>query len=269
MSRKSMWPNHRRNACSDQVIYMIERNLKMAKKEMIRLNPLRLLGYDADDVLPKGGFGAIMARAGVGKTAFLVQLAMDRLLQDLNVLHISIDEPVEKVCLWYEEVFKNMSALCRLKGHDSLWDDILPHRFIMTFRVEGFSAPKLEERIGDLTEQGIFFPQLLIIDGFPFESASREMVQDIKIMTENLGISAWFTVRTHRHEAIGPDGVPLPLKKTWDLFEVVIELRPDGKDIHVKTAKGGPPPSVSSELILDPSTMLLRDRQSTNSAAAL
>ena len=53
------------------------------------------------------------------------------------------------------------------------WDKIQPYRFIMTFKVEGFSAPKLEERLTDLMEQNIFKPHTVIIDGFKFDDAGR------------------------------------------------------------------------------------------------
>ncbi|MBW2600630.1 MAG: cytoplasmic protein, partial [Deltaproteobacteria bacterium] len=43
----------------------------MLKKDLILRNPLRLIGYEGDDILSDGQFGAVLARAGVGKTAFL------------------------------------------------------------------------------------------------------------------------------------------------------------------------------------------------------
>ena len=231
----------------------------MEKQEIIRRNPLKMMGYLSEDVLPEGGFGALMARAGVGKTAFLVQIAIDKLLRDRNVLHISIDEPVEKVCLWYEQVFRNIADLNGVRQLDPFWDVILPKRFIMTFKVEGFSVPKLEERITDLSEQGIFFPQMILIDGLPFEEKDREMFTALKTLARNLGVGIWFTVKTHRHETPGPGGMPVPLANVEDLFDVVIELQPDGKDIYVKAVKGGPPESGATALALDPSTMMIKD----------
>ena len=76
------------------------KEIKMLKKELVLKNPLRLMGYETDDILSEGGFGAVLARAGVGKTALLVQLALNNLLQNKNVLHISLDDPVKKVSLW-------------------------------------------------------------------------------------------------------------------------------------------------------------------------
>ena len=256
---KRMLPDIRPISSSAKIIYFRERNFNMEKKEIIRRNPLKLMGYPSEDVLSEGGFGALMARAGVGKTAFLVQIAIDKLLRDRNVLHISIDEPVEKVCLWYEQVFRNIADCNNVKQLDPFWEDILPKRFIMTFKVDGFSVPKLEERITDLSEQGIFFPQMILIDGLPFEEMGRKTFVDLKAAAKNLGVAIWFTVKTHRHEAPVANGMPIPLSNIEDLFEVIIELQPDGKEIYVKAVKGGPSESEVMDLALDPSTMMIRD----------
>jgi KaiC/GvpD/RAD55 family RecA-like ATPase len=253
-----MRPDTRRLSSSAKIIYFRERNFNMEKKEIIGRNPLKMMGYPAEDILSEGGFGALVARAGVGKTAFLVQIAIDKLLRDRNVLHISIDEPVEKVCLWYEQVFRNIADSSGVKQLDPFWELILPKRFIMTFKVEGFSVPKLEERVTDLSEQGIFFPQLILIDGLPFEEMGRKTFVDLKAVAESLGVAVWFTMKTHRHETPGPEGMPKPLSSVEDLFDVVIELQPDGKEILVKALKGGPPESNASALALDPSTMMIR-----------
>ena len=77
----------------------------MMKKDLLLRNPLHQLGLTSEDSLPDGSFGAVLARAGIGKTAFLVQIALHTMLRDRNVLHISLDDPVEKVTLWYREVF--------------------------------------------------------------------------------------------------------------------------------------------------------------------
>ena len=233
----------------------------MQKKDIISRNPRRLMGYETDDILHKGGFGALMARAGVGKTAFIVQLALDKLLRNKNVLHISLTEPVEKVCLWYEEVFRNIALQYGINRLEVLWETILPNRFIMTFKVDGFTVPKLEERLSDLTEQGIFFPQMILIDGFPFLDSDRKVFEDLKKLAQDHGVAVWFTVKTHRPDGDEAEEIPLPLKKVEDLFEVALELRPKGNEIHVKAIKGGPNGEGDVlPLVLDPSTMLIKDR---------
>jgi len=243
------------------VIYIKERYFTMLKKDLILRNPLRVMGYENDDILNTGQFGAVLARAGVGKTAFLVQLSLNALLRGKNVLHISLEDPVNKVSLWYKEVFNLIADQYQVDQIDQLWDSLLPHRFIMTFRVEGFSVPKLEERLADLMEQNIFKPQMIIIDGFPFDESVHQPLSEFKELVEKYQMHAWFTMRTHRHEDPGPDGKPLQLEQVSDLFEVAIQLLPEGKEIHVKAVKGGESFAEDLDLRLDPSTMLLK-RQS-------
>ena len=232
----------------------------MLKKDLILRNPLRLLGNEQETILSPGGFGAILARAGVGKTSLMVQLALNSLLSSRNVLHISLNDPVKKVSLWYDEVFRHIAEKYKLVRIDQLWEAILPHRFIMTFNVEGFSVPKLEERLTDLTEQGIFFPNMIIIDGLPFTEADRIQLQDLKQLALKHSLHVWFSVRTHRHEtAADTDGVPASFEEVTDLFEVLIGLQPEGEEIHVRVLKGGSSDKDHRGLRLDPATMLIMD----------
>lgn len=233
----------------------------MLKKDLMLRNPLRLLGKDSDYILPKGGFGAVVARAGVGKTSLMVQIALDTLLNGKNVLHISLSDPVRKVDLWYEEVFKNIAERYRLKKTDELWESILPHRFIMTFQVERFSVPILEERLTDLTEQGIFFPDVLLIDGLPFDDTTRKVLSELQQLAAGYSMRVWFAVRTHRHDPIGPDSIPQPLSGFSGMFDVILHIQPEGKEIHVNVLKGATTDSEPPLLFLDPSTMLINDKE--------
>ena len=245
---------------SRRVVHLKERNLNMLKNDLILRNPLQLVQPNAKDAtLPTGGFGAVLARAGVGKTALLVQVSLNSLLEGRNVLHISLDDPVNKVSLWYSEVFSHIAKQYQVKQASELWESLLPHRFIMTFRVEGFSAPKLDERLTDLIEQKIFVPHIIIIDGLPFDSTARSSLIELKDLTHRYGCHAWFTVRTHRDEPPTASGIPSQLADTEDLFEVILQLNPEGKVIHVNLLKGKENKDLDTGLILDPSTMLITE----------
>ena len=232
----------------------------MLRNDLITRNPLRLMGHESEDILAQGEFGALLARAGVGKTALLVQLSLNSLLQGKNVLHISLQDPVNKVSLWYREVFSRISQQYDTSQINQLWDSILPHRFIMTFRVEGFTVPKLEERLTDLMEQDIFIPRMMLIDGLPFDNSAQALLMELKALARKYGLHAWFTVRTHRHEEPGPDGIPVQLQLVDELFEVAIQLIPEGKQVYVKTLKGITAASEQPDLVLDPATMLIQNR---------
>ncbi|MBW2574772.1 MAG: AAA family ATPase [Deltaproteobacteria bacterium] len=231
----------------------------MIKKELILQNPLRFIGDETEDILPEGGFGAVLARAGVGKTSLLVQLALNTVLRSKYVLHVSLDDPVNKISLWYKEVFSHLTKSYDAKETNKLWEDLLPYRFIMTFKVEGFSVPKLEERLTDLKEQNIFSPQMVLIDGFHFNESTRTSLSEFKRLAKNHSLHVWFAVKTHRHEKSEPEGMPSQLSDVSDLFDIIIQLQPEGKKIHVITLKGEPQGSDRPALFLDPATMLLKD----------
>jgi len=231
----------------------------MIKKELILQNPLRFIGDETEDILPEGGFGAVLARAGVGKTSLLVQLALNTVLRSKYVLHVSLDDPVNKISLWYKEVFSHLTKSYDAKETNKLWEDLLPYRFIMTFKVEGFSVPKLEERLTDLKEQNIFSPQMVLIDGFHFNESTSTSLSEFKRLAKNHSLHVWFAVKTHRHEKSEPEGMPSQLSDVSDLFDIIIQLQPEGKKIHVITLKGEPQGSDRPALFLDPATMLLKD----------
>lgn len=231
----------------------------MLIEELILRNPLRQLGFETEEILPVGGFGAVLAHAGVGKTALLVQLAINNMLRNQNVLHISLNDPVNKVNLWYNELFHHLAGRNGGKQINNLWESVLPHRFIMTFRVESFTVPKLEERLSDLTEQGIFSPAMMIIDGLHFDQSIREDLNDLKKLSIGNGMRIWFTVHTHRHQLPGPDGLPVSFSPVADLFDLVVELQPVRADVHIQMLRGTIPKPVGAKLLLDPSTMLIKD----------
>ncbi|MDD5167642.1 MAG: AAA family ATPase [Syntrophales bacterium] len=231
----------------------------MMKNDLILRHPLRSLGYENEDILSKGGLGAVLARAGVGKTALLVQVALNTMLRGKKVLHVSMNDPVGKVALWYDELFQHLAEQHQIERTKTLWEDILPNRFIMTFKVEGFSVPRLEERLNDLTEQGIFKPDIIIIDGFQFDDKSRDALIKMKIIAEKYAVREWFTVPIHRHEEEGREGMPVPLLRVEDLFEVVLLLATENGETRIRALKGSAVTGDSPVFVLDPSSMLIRD----------
>ena len=233
--------------------------MTMLKKDLILRNPLRNVSSGTDDVIPEGGFGAVLAYAGVGKTALLVQLALNAMLRNKNVLHISLHDPVGKVGIWYQELFHHLASFAQVLQANQLWETILPHRLIMTFKVDGFSVPRLEERLTDLMAQNIFHPQMIIMDGLRFDESGRQPLCDLKALAARQGLRIWFTVHTHRHEQPGPDDLPVQLLHVADLFDVALELRPKGSEIHIRPLKGGNATAGEAPLLLDPSTMLIKD----------
>ncbi len=220
----------------------------MSQNIMGENHPLSLLAQS----LPEGEMGAVLARPGTGKTAVLVQIALYHLLAGTNVLHVSLDQSVRKVALWYEEVFTPLSARQGWPETLELWETILPHRFIMGFSADGFSAPRLMERLADLTEQNIFYPQVLLVDGLDF-SNGISVVPEIRKLAEDYRMRAWFSVRLGKVESIMEDGLPKTFSRVSEHFSRAFILAPRNGNIAVSPVKANGLP----DMALDPSTFLI------------
>lgn len=219
-------------------------------------NPLQHIGVETEGTMPDGGFGAVLARSGVGKTSFLVQMALYSMLRQKHALHISFEDPVDKICVWYKEMFQQIARAYQIAQPRQLWETVLPCRFIMTFRVDRFSVKRLTERMHELSAQDIFVPQQMFIDGFPFDDTAHNSLDELKQLAREKSINIWFTVRTHRDEPGGSAAIPPYLETSIDLFDMIFLLEPDGKDIFVKPLKGGT--SEQPQLVMDPASMFIR-----------
>lgn len=235
----------------------------MLKDTNVMRDPLKMIGEDAAADLAKGGFAAILARAGVGKTALLVQLAISALLGGKKVLHVSTDNPVDKVNLWYREVFHRLTQNDPPASAEKRWDRLMQNRFIMTFETETFRLEKLQKRIFELMANGIFHPAQVMIDGFAFSENCRQLLNDLKRFACEKQLVFWFTVRTHRDEPVEPSGIASSFAGFCDLFDLLLQLNPDKDRVYLKRLPNGKgediAPEPKAELYLDPATMLISD----------
>ena len=231
----------------------------MLKKEVVYRNPLVNLGYEHEDILPKGGLGAVLAYAGVGKTALLVQVALNTMIREKSVLHVSLQDAVSKVDVWYHELFHNIVETFNEAEIKEYWDKIQPYRFIMTFRVESFSVPTLEERLTDLMQQNIFKPHTVIIDGLKFDEAGCRQLALLKDLAKKYAMRIWLTVHEHRNEAPAENGMPVSFQRVADLFDVIVQLEAKGDEVYIKALKGKSSAAKPHTLLLDTATMLMKD----------
>ena len=233
----------------------------MAKKNLVMKNPLRVLGLEKKVKEKGAGMGLVIASAGLGKTAILVQIALDSMLWGDKVLHVSIGESFDKTRAWYDDILALMAADEKSDSFQTTVAEIMPNRMIMTFKESNFSQAKLEERLDDLVQQNIYKPVCLVIDGYDFQTGSHAALQEFKEFMVRHGLKMiWFSATTHRDdERKSPAGVPAPCHELDDLFDVALMIAPKDDAIDLKILK-----CVSCEvdagtsLTLDPSTMLIK-----------
>ncbi len=228
----------------------------MGYESLVSQNPFRVLKTDKDNGLK---MGLVMARAGVGKTALLVQIALDSILRGNKVLHVSIGESIDKTRAWYDDMLELIVGNHRVDNPQELADSVARNRIIMTFKESAFSRPKLEERLNDLILQDIFRPDCLVIDGFNFDEAGHEGLEDIRELAGLMNLQVWFSATSHRYDTrVSESGVPAPCHDTDDLFDTIIVLQPEEGVIRLNIIKdGGQPGNAEAGLNLDPATMMI------------
>ena len=230
----------------------------MGYEPLVQQNPLRVLNMGREN----NQMGLVMARAGLGKTALLVQIALDAILRGKRVIHVSIGESIEKTRTWYDDIIQAILQEHSVTKPHELMDMVAQHRMIMTFKVAAFSRSRLEERLNDLILQDIFRPNCLIVDGFDFVGTGREALEDIKDLMENMNMQAWFSAICHRQDLrVSPTGVPAPCHEIDDLFDMVILLKPE-KDASIQLdiiRNNGEQVEGGKGLRLDPTTMMVKE----------
>ena len=232
----------------------------MQKEDLIKKNPLRVLNPLTPETLPDHRMGLIMARAGLGKTAILVQIAMDSMFRGQKVLHVSIGEGLEKAKAWYEDIYKYITEGFQLENAAEVEDELMRNRIIMTFKEAAFSKLKLEERLNDLVYQNIFRPDIVVVDGYDFGEADYESIMDLKEMMAAMNVQVWFSALRHRDDdRVSAAGVPAPCHEIDGLFDTVIVLQPEQDAILLNIIKDEYDGAAGKILNLDPATMMVKE----------
>jgi hypothetical protein len=234
----------------------------MQKLDLADKNPLRIFAQDDAGKTVEKRMGLLMARAGLGKTAILVQIALDSILRGNQVLHVSVGQSLDKTRAWYDDIFKDIVDGVDLEAVNELREEVLRNRLIMTFKEVDFNRPKLEERVNDLVVQDIFRPTCIIVDGYDFEGGDQDSVADLKDMADSMGLQIWFSALIHRDDQrISEEGVPAPCHEVGRFFDTVIVIQAEKDQPHlslnvIKDVSGGVLPGKA--LDLDPSTYLVQ-----------
>jgi len=82
----------------------------------------------------------VMARAGVGKTACLVQIALDDLMRERKVLHITLEHTIDHVQSWYDALFDDLAARTNLAEREQVPLQTVLDRAIENYRRKRFLA---------------------------------------------------------------------------------------------------------------------------------
>jgi hypothetical protein len=230
----------------------------MYRKELNERNPLRLFEHSLHGGLGRGNIGVVVARHGIGKTAFLVGIALDEAMRGRKTLHVSLDKTVDHIREFYDEIFMDLAHAAHLEDLSSERLEMERNRIIHTYIGRAFTIEKLRHSIDFLKENANFDPACLIIQGFNFERATLAEVDAFRKIAVDFNVEMWMSAITHRGVSSDEHGVPQPLAKFVSAVAVIVQMTDDSDGVRLSLLKDHDNPNIAKlTLALDPATMLL------------
>jgi hypothetical protein len=183
-----------------------------------------------------------------------VHLAIDQMLQDRNVLHISFSDSPAHLHRWYDNIFDELSKEFHLDEARTIRDQLSTRRVFLKFDTPTLSVEHIEEKITVIKEAAHFDPGLIIVDGYQFGPDSHEQLAELKGFVKKLSA-------TLKPGSKMPPcgGIPEPMNAFSDLFEILIYLQPHNRHVLLKLLKDyDRTVDENIHLLLEPQTMLIK-----------
>ncbi len=228
-------------------------------EELIKRSPLRILEKSISGGLGKGHIGVLASLKGVGKTACLVHIAADKLVQGQHVIHVSYASRVDHIITWYEDIFKEIAKKPRMKGALAMYDELVRNRVIMNFKQDGARTEQVLKSLEAMIVHANFRAQTIIVDGLDFGQAGPADLRQFRDFAGRLGLEVWFSASLRGEGPLFDEkGIPVALKDYLDVIDVLISLQHHGDHVHLSLVKDHDRLAPKDlRLKLDPTTLLI------------
>jgi hypothetical protein len=221
--------------------------------------PLRVFEKVLQGGLGAGNIGVIAARMGTGKHAVLTTIAIDHALGGHQTLHMAVNERVEDVRAYDDEILNEMLTSLGAENPAKVATEVERNKLIYTFTDGNFTATRMRQTLDFLREHAQFRPLLIEIQGWPnFEEVTPEEMLKLKNIAGEYGCEIWCSCLTHRGD-FDDNSMPDYLARFDDIISVLVTLDPKDTGValrFLKTKDFDPPKDAHLEF--DPKSMAIR-----------
>jgi len=194
---------------------------------------------------------AVLARPGVGKTAFLIQLALDELLEGGEVLHVALGSNLTRVEARYDELLAE-----RLQTRDSAEREQIQvetgrRRAIQAMLDGDLTADRLSAILKSYHQHLGLNPGLVLIDGADLSQLADRFAAMAEA-TERYGARLWLSFNIHRDQS-GANLGRIPNQIAAGFYPVIL-LLPQGELIRAQLLAADAEKK-GEQLDLDPGTL--------------
>lgn len=211
------------------------------RKEVNARSPMRVFEGSLHGGLGLGHVGVVCAPPGVGKSALLVQLALDDLMRGRRVLHVALEGNVERARAFYDEIFHDLCIAYQTPQPQALRLEVERHRMLVALpefgpgrRAAGVVA-RLATTLGFCRDVAEFPPDTVLIDGLDFGSLAEGEAAALSALARDHQVELWVSARSRADETgAAPSSELAPL---LDEVNVLLGLHPEGDGLRLLLLK--------------------------------
>jgi hypothetical protein len=228
-------------------------------KELNERSPLRILERSIHGGLGEGKIGVVCSGPGVGKSAFLVGVALDYLMRGKQVLHISIDHSLDRIRNYYDEIFTELVNAENLEDAAEVRVLIERNRRIHTFREGAFDIPSLQKSMEFMRDHADMHPALMVVDRYDWDGTTDDDMARLQSLAREFEAEMWISVPSPQGwEAKDAHDYPDSIARVEKWIDVVLQLKTEDGTVHVNLLKDHDNPEpTSTGLDLDPTRLLI------------
>ena len=204
-----------------------------------------------------GELAVVMSWAGVGKTSFLMQVALAELLSGRDVVHIALGQTLRDVQRRYDTLFANLADATGLPDRDAAHAAVASRRAIQAIRPGDLSPDRLQTCLKSFQQHLDLHPSMVLIDGFDWTAeGGGDLLVACKELARGFDTVLWLSAPVHREA-----GKPGPLQLYPAAIDLAVSLEPDGSRVRARLLKTFDLPPPEPALWLDPTTLLAADAE--------
>ena len=228
-------------------------------KEINKRSPMRVFERSTHGGLGCGNVGLVMSEPGLGKTPFLVGVALDDVMRDRKVLHVDMGHSADHVRNYYDEIFADLAKTTNLEESGDVHLMVERNRVIHSFRGGCFSMEKFREAVSYMADHMDFKPDAIVMDGFPnFEDAGAQ-IGELKALAKELNAELWLAATVQGGDTGSPNMLPNNINAIRSQLDVIVGLEPTADHVRLRLLKDHDSDTVSDIYIeLDPTTLLMK-----------
>jgi KaiC/GvpD/RAD55 family RecA-like ATPase len=231
----------------------------MVKENLGQRSPVRLFMDSIHGGLKPGELGLVASPSGLGKTSVLVQIALDRLLQEKKVIHVSFVKHTDHVLAWYEDIFSEFIKAKNFDNAAEIKNEITKNRVLMKFNQEAMTVDQIFGSLRAMIKEGHFDAECVIIDGYGFSVSDGAVMEKVREYARDLGVYIWYSCSVKEEDGFyNAQKIPLIIEDYENFFEVVIIMEPYKDHVALTVSRDRDQRNPGNmALRLDPKTLLI------------